>query len=421
MTPLPFAIPLMLITAAALGCGAYHLVVWWRIRRAAQILPRLADGLTVRPPEGAGAERVCIIVPAHNEQEVIELIAGSLLKLDYPADRLQLVFCLDRCTDRTEALLRAALSRDNARGVRADIISITACPEGWAGKTHAMWRGVRDAALAPSTPAPDFLLFVDADTILAPDLLNAAIGSVRAHGYDLLSLLPTLTSGRSFERTIQPAAGFELIRQYPMDVINRPGASRAFANGQFMLFKRESYEKIGGHEAVHNELLEDIALARLVRARQNGMRLGVLFAEDLLMCRMYPTYAAFRRGWKRIYTESCRQRPARLREFAWRLRLTATLLPCSAGLAVPLGAVEMGRGDYWLGGALLCCGALGLTAFLGVIGILLHSQRVPTVFAAAFPFGAWVTGGIMLEAAHDLKTGAGTTWAGRTYTREVRA
>jgi hypothetical protein len=116
------------------------------------------------------------------------------------------------------------------------------------------------------------------------------------------------------------------MRQYPLPLANAPvGQRRAFANGQFMLFRRDAYEAIGGHEAVKSALLEDLALAKRIEgAHRNG---GVFFAAGLLHCRMYADWAQFRRGWKRIFTEAANRNARRLTVNAWRVRGLGTILP----------------------------------------------------------------------------------------------
>ena len=91
--------------------------------------------------------------------------------------------------------------------------------------------------------------------------------------------------------------------------VNRRDSRRHFANGQFMLFRRDVYDAIGGHEAVKGELLEDIALARVVGMRRHDYAGGCLMADGMLFCRMYRSWEAFRRGWRRIYTEAAKRKP----------------------------------------------------------------------------------------------------------------
>ena len=89
------------------------------------------------------------------------------------------------------------------------------------------------------------------------ELVRCAVASAIKREASLLSILSSLTITKTFERIVQPIAGTFLVRQYPVDRINREHRSRPFANGQFLLFSREAYESIGGHDAVKDDLLED--------------------------------------------------------------------------------------------------------------------------------------------------------------------
>src|SRR5262249_20390564 len=138
-----------------------------------------------------------------------------------------------------------------------------------------------------------------------------------------------------FEKVVQPATAMELVRQYPLRRINRHPSRRPFANGQFILFRRQAYDAIGGHAAVKSEMFEDVRIAQ--HAGRQGLRLAVFLAAGMLHCRMYKDWAEFRRGWNRIYSESCNRKVSRLRTMASRVRILGTLLPLAA-----LGSIAAG-------------------------------------------------------------------------------
>lgn len=404
----------------SMGAAAFYGMVLWRTRAVARTLPTARDGLDMAAKAGAEWPRLCLIVPAHNEQDVISDLVRSLLAQDYPA--LRIVFVLDRCTDDTERIVRELVGDD----ARVEVLINTQCPEDWSGKTHALWRGVQDSVGARDA---ELLLFADADTIFDPGLTRATVALLRERGLDLLSLLSRLTCDRWFERLVQPAAAFELVRQYPLDYVNRAERPRAFANGQFMLFRRDLYERMGGHQAVKHHLLEDIALARLLDKRKRKMpsRWGVFMSGDgaadpaagMLRCRMYRDWKVFQRGWKRIYSEAALRRPGQLTEWAWRLRLTGVVLPL-APLATLVAAVWTWRAnDLPLTVALLMAGAAGLIVAWTALACIYHGQRARLSWLALYPLGAWRTAALLAEAARDLRKGKPTMWAGRAYAREV--
>lgn len=403
---------LLLCIALILGSIAllvYWGVVGWHVARTVRNLPTLRDGLAL--PEAAqhkdGGPPVCIIIPAHNERDVIVELAKSLAAQDYP--NLHVVFALDRCTDETEHLLRQAVGNDP----RVEIVLNTHCPDGWAGKVHAIHRGVADAR-APRTA--DYLIFADADTRFDPGCVRSAVALARARSLGFLSIMSTLTTRQWFERVVQPVAGIELLRQYPLERASSNTSRRAFANGQFMLFSRAAYDAVGGHPAVRDEILEDIALARL--CQKHAVTANVLLADNMLHCRMYASWAEFIRGWKRIYTESANCKVSRMRAQALRVRVLGCVLPLLALLAIPTGLV-IGLNDP-LAAATSLAGVLALAVMLGVLAWSYRLGGTPVFAICAYPVGAWFVGGILRAAATDLVQGVPTSWAGRTYARPAR-
>jgi hypothetical protein len=233
-----------------------------------------------------------------------------------------------------------------------------------------------------------------------------------------LSLLCTLTSKRFFEVIAQPAVGFELVRQFPLDRVNgAPGVApkRNFANGQFMLWKRTSFEALGGHEAVKGELLEDMALARRLgsRAFKDTYRGGCLLAAGLVRCEMYRDWPAFIKGWKRIFTEAAHRKPKRLMKAAMLQVVTDAALVDLSLVGVLVGAIV---GEPII--VALCGGGL-LTAIAARV-VICKQQGARLLSALTFSEGALASAWIMHTAARELRNGTQTQWGGRSYSRPVR-
>lgn len=410
---------LLLQVIFALGALSGAALVYWTmvflvLRRSVHSVPTLRAGLDREAP-GSGWPHVAIIIPAHNEQRVIGALARSLLAQDYPD--FIVVFALDRCSDDTRAVIEDAIGDDP----RFEIVEIEACPDDWAGKTHAAHAGVRRSIAASRA---ELLLFADADTEFAPGCLRAAVAMLLERNADLLSLLSTLTCRRWWERVVQPVAAFELLRHFPIKRVNDPDGARAFANGQFMLFRRDAYDRIGGHEAVKSELLEDIAFARRIRRAQKlgeGRGPALLLADGLLRCRMYAEWGDFVRGWKRIFTESAVRRSSRLHRWATQLLMMAIVTP-----AVLLLGISAGLAGLWLapdspaGAFALLTSIPGLLVWLSTIVTIHRIQQAPLWTALLHPLGAWLVRRILHAAARDLDSGTGTEWGGRIYAREQR-
>ena len=102
---------------------------------------------------------VSLIVPAHDEEDVIEARVQNLLELDYPADKLELVVASDASTDRTDELVEGfAAEHGHVRLLR--------CERG--GKLPALNRGVRETK-------SDVIAFGDANATWAPDALRKLV------------------------------------------------------------------------------------------------------------------------------------------------------------------------------------------------------------------------------------------------------
>ena len=400
---------LVVLALGGVGLGLIWGEVLARIARTRRDLPsadRWVEGARRDPPGG----RVCVVVPAHNEEGKIGRLVGSLRRQTHTD--LRVVLCLDRCTDGTLDEARAAIGDDD----RFEIIEIDSCPSDWAGKVHAVYTGVERGVGARDA---GWLLFTDADTAFHPECVRATLAIATSRNDALVSLLSTLTNRAWFERVVQPMSGLELVRQYPLLKASRGDAEqrRAFANGQFMLFRRDVYDAIGGHEAVHDALLEDIALADEVR--RCGAGASLLLAGGMVRCSMYDDWAEYRRGWKRIYTESARRKSDRLRKNARVIRTMGTLAPLAGVGALGVGLAMALTGDAlgWVG---VACGVFGLGLWAIGVGSVLRSGGAPLWAGALTPAGAWLTGSILREAARDLDEGTPTSWGGREYARPRR-
>lgn len=406
-----------LLSTLLLGMSALSLATaaWWSVALARMIATRRKLGTCEQGLALPGVDLpVLVIIPAHNEERVITALVDSLRAQDHP--RCRFVLALDRCTDATLAIARERIGADP----RFHLYPIDHCPEGWAGKVHAI-----DAARRAFASSDDeLLLFVDADTVLHPSCVRAAAALLVDRRLDMLSLLSTLTFDRRFERRQQGPCVFELMRRYPPALASRDHDRRAFANGQFMLWTWAAYERVGTHSAFRGELLEDLAMARA--AWRERLRVHVVPAGEMLRCRMYADQPAFRRGWRRIFTESANRKPARLASWARAAAVRGTIVPIALLLTIVASIAIWIAGLAPVPHAAAACGTsvLALTMWgLGLWIFLTHAGLSPGERLRAL--ASWPAGSLMLhstlhDAARDLRTQSPTTWAGRTYDRPAR-
>ncbi|MEM1331277.1 MAG: glycosyltransferase family 2 protein [Planctomycetota bacterium] len=400
--------PVAQIILALLALGTLLSLAFWAVALRRIVLTRRLPTARAGYDEPAVPnERVCVIVPAHNESSKISKLLESLIGQDH--ERVSFLIVLDRCTDDTLEIARRVLGDDN----RFEIVEITECADGWAGKVNAVHTAVQRS---PKALDADLLLFCDADTWFEPGTVRAAAAFLRSRGLQLLSLVCTLTSDRWFERLVQPAAGMELFYQYPLERANAIGERRrGFANGQFLLFDAPSYREIGGHAAVHEELLEDLAFARLMQHRKRPA--GVALADGVVRCRMYESWEQFTRGWKRIFTEAAKRKPTRLRSASLRVLGVAVAMPLGSGVAVVVGAAFISTP---LGVSTLALGLASLVIQVFGWASAYTTGGAPARYAPLYPIGAVLVARILRRAARELDDGTPTSWGGMQYGRPVR-
>ena len=387
------------ITSLVLGVVVVVTICLWlgvahRLWKIARTKPTIREGLLLTVPKDVS---VSVVIPAHNEERVVDRCVASLRNQSHK--NIQIIFVLDRCSDRTLEILKRHADQD----VRITIVENDSCPEGWTGKCNA-------AKIGASKATGDWILFTDADTQFDVELIRCAFASAIQRGASLLSILSSLTTTRNYERIVQPIASTCLLRNFPVDRINSEHKTRPFANGQFLLFSRSTYDDIGGHDVVKDDLLEDIAFAKIVH--RSGAKVQVLFADGLLKCSMYPTYAAFQSGWKRIYIEACNRRVKRLKQNGMTVLISGSILPAAGVAGIVVGRLTSPT-LFWTSIASLLITSL-------VIAWLYRINRAPVIFAIFAPIGAIAVSKLFYDAARMLQRKEPICWGGKEYILEPR-
>lgn len=359
-------------------------------------LPRLARSkpdIEDVPP--AGGIPLSVIIPARNEAHQVDTVVRSVLASTYTP--LQVIVVDDRSTDETAAKVDAIAATDP----RLVLVRGAPLPAGWYGKPWACAQGAKAAT-------GELLLFTDADTKHAPALLGHAVGAMLAAKADLLTVAPRQVVIGFWERVIMPQIWVMLGLRFHPDTVNNARKPRdVIANGQFMLFRREAYEALGGHASVKGEVVEDLALARLVH--RSGRVLHFAFAYELMETRMYRNLRDIVEGWsKNLFIGG---------------RLSYTDEPLLRALA-PLGM--MLHELFWLapvvGLVLALLGVLpgvlapaAIATGLGVLfwGLIAFGMKAPPWYGLGFPLGAAMTLYILLRSMWRGRRQV--EWRGRVY------
>ena len=350
------------------------------------------------PSAGFGWPRVVAVVPARDEADVVGGSIGSLLRQDYRGE-FSVIVVDDHSIDDTVAMAQNAAVAAEASG-RMIVLAAPSLPDGWTGKLWALHHGVTHAL--SSTKPPDYVLLTDADIHHAVDTLTELVLRAARDHTVLTSLMARLRCKSAGERAMIPAFIFFFQMLYPFAWVNRQERATAAAAGGCMLVHRQSLQAAGGLAAIRGELIDDCALARLLK-RRGPIWLGL--TERVQSVRAYPSVAAIR-------PMIVRSAYAQLGFSAWWLALTA-LAMAVAYLAPPVLVLSGG-------GAPRLLGALAWVQMAVAFQPTLQFYRVSPWWGLALPAIAGVYLLLTLESAYRHMRGSGGEWKGRIHWRTSR-
>jgi cellulose synthase/poly-beta-1,6-N-acetylglucosamine synthase-like glycosyltransferase len=254
---------------------------------------RMSHLLRLRSVLPTPAPSLAIVVPARNEASGIRACIERLRSQDYPDAHI--IAIDDRSTDDTRSILTAEASP----GVT--IVPVDELPEGWLGKNHALHVGTRGLDA-------QWLLLVDSDVVLEPHAARTMVAACVDRKWDALSIFPRLNAPTYWERTLLPILATLWSGLFLVSLTNDDSKPRhAFANGQVFLIRRSFYKRVGGHESVKDQIVEDVMLMR--RLKQAGARTRLMFGQSLGMTRMHTNLTQMFNGWARILAGTSRRNP----------------------------------------------------------------------------------------------------------------
>lgn len=231
------------------------------------LIPRLEEGAETRGP------LVSVIIPARNEAGSIERTVRAFLAQTW--ESLEIIVVDDRSSDATGSILRSIEAGDP----RLHVINGVEPPEGWLGKPWALHQG---QGLARG----ELLLFVDADIVYEPHAVAAAVAQLHAAGSSMVTLFPRLVMETFWEKLAMPYLAVVAYSILPTWLANRTRIPiLGVGGGTGNLIRRDHYDAVGGHAALREAVIDDVATARLLR--RNGYRTTVARASSLASVRMY--------------------------------------------------------------------------------------------------------------------------------------
>tara|TARA_B100000965_G_scaffold372524_1_gene362264 strand:- start:382 stop:1590 length:1209 start_codon:yes stop_codon:yes gene_type:complete len=250
--------------------------------------PFLKDSINQKPLD----QSLTIVIPAYNEELNLVNCLKALSVIKKPCKNFKILIIDDESTDDTYNCAIKCKKEYFKKNDSIEIISSGERPtdKNWVGKNWACYKGSRKVTT-------DWILFIDADVIIGKNCIFNALLKSSLEDIDLLSLAPKINCSCLSEWMVQPIMANLLMLGFPIFKTNDSSNKDSFAAGPFMLFKKKSYDLIGGHLETYNEVVEDLALAEKIKS--NNLKLNFSIAINDLSINMYRDFFSLIEGWSK--------------------------------------------------------------------------------------------------------------------------
>jgi hypothetical protein len=354
-----------------------------RIYRNASALRVLA---ACHPPTPAAWPTLSVLVPACNEADTLAPAMASLLAQDYPG--VEVILVDDRSTDGTGAVVDRIAAGDR----RVIPVHVTALPDGWLGKVHALARAREKAS-------GDWLLFTDADVHFAPGVLKQAVAFALAEGAGHVAILPDVPVRGFWLRLAIAAFSQSFFLVFDRRTIGVPGSGVMMGVGAFNLVRAADLDASPGFDHLRLEVIDDVGVAQMLN--RGGVRGVMAGGQALVSVDWYPTFGAMVRGLEKGAFAALGFSP-------WRVTALA-----SGSLAVLIGlllAPHSLPGPWGAGGLAL---AYGVYVVGGIAGF--RKLGAPWWMAVLAPIGSAINIWITIRSAWMTSRRGGVAWRGTVY------
>ncbi|MDX2129913.1 MAG: glycosyltransferase [Chloroherpetonaceae bacterium] len=337
--------------------------------------------------------KVSILIPARNEEAVIENCIRSLATLDYP--NFEIIALNDHSSDKTGAILDS-LSREVNN---LTVINGLRLPEGWMGKCWACHQLFIKSS-------GELLLFTDADTIHHPHSLKRAVTTLFEEKADMLTAIPFQIMNSFWEKQGVPLIHLLIMAFLPLAQIWRSkNEAFAFACGQYLLFTRIAYERSGGHESVKNALVEDVWLVKQVK--RSGGKPMVFNGIDAVSCRMYDSFEGVWKGFSKNLFAGVGYNTLGMIAI---LSLFAVIFlsPIVTLIALSIANPFPSQLEF-------IPPVLNIIIALLIRTLIAWRFQLPVISQTIYPISIMLFIGIGFNSIRWIKFGSGAEWKGRTY------
>ncbi len=251
------------LTAILIGVSGAWVFLIWSMVKSFKLTPYL-DKFEKIPHTNP---MVTVILPARNEEEFLSKCLDSLINQDYP--NYEIIAIDDSSEDSTGNII-SKYAKNNSRII--PVIAKTK-PNGWMGKNWACMEGFKKAT-------GELLLFTDADTVHSKNVISLAVSNLLSSNLDALTVIPKLVSIDFWTKVTLPMLSTFLHTRFSALRVNDPSKKTGYFFGSFFIIKRKTYESVGTHEGVKQEIIEDGALGKKVK--DSGYKMKMVRGDHLI-------------------------------------------------------------------------------------------------------------------------------------------
>lgn len=352
-----------------------------------------ARSLDTEPPfdtDARAAPALSVIVAACNEEEKLPAAFRTLLAQEYPGP-LEIIAIDDRSTDRTPEILDA-LAREAPREIRVVVLHLTRLPDGWLGKTHALYQGAGRAT-------GEYLLFTDADIRFAPDTLSRALHYAHRENLDHLASFFRLDLRGFWENAFGLCFSLLFSLRFRPWRVRDSRTSNYLGIGGFNLVRRTAYHAIGTHRAIAIEVADDMELGRRVKVA--GLRSDVIGSAHHVVVRWQEGLTGLMGGLVKNAYAGLDYSPSVLFRSTG-LLLVAVVWPFAALASFRNRPARVGN-------------AVSVTTILGIAAYHARAAGIFPAYALTLPLTTLLLIGVMFRSAWVTERNRGITWRGTFY------
>ena len=345
--------------------------------------------------------KVSVILPARNEENFISKCLDSLIKQDY--ENYEVIVIDDSSEDKTGKIISEYAKKSS----KIIPVSARSKPDGWMGKNWACMEGYRKVT-------GDLLLFTDADTNHSEKVISLSVAHLISLNLDALSAIPKMLAFDFWTKITIPMISTFLHTRFSALNVNNPSKKTGYFFGSFFIIKKKTYEEVGMHEGVKQEIIEDGALGKKVK--ESGYKMRMVRGDhmiDAIWARDKNTlWNALKRLMVPLYLQSGKIAIGIF--FAVLFLLFIPFPTAIAAAALPADTIS----------AKMLCVTSVIASILIYTGAIIETKiglKLRWFYALFAPIGSLVVVLGFLSGLLQAKSSSSVTWRGRSYSMKDHA